>query len=226
MKVRQDVFVTEQNVQLEFEQDDDDSRCCHWVAYAPAHDGPEPLNPLPHEDPGQVQSRPVGTIRLVPYPHPPHPQNGGAYLDGKLVGGDGLGSAVTEAHVRDRTTTFHDGREPYLKLGRLAVLRDSRGHGVATGLVREALRWVEQRPGFFGTNIASRGSWQSDVPPEDDWRGLVCVHAQKDAIPFWKRVGFVIDEEMGKWMEEGIPHVGMFRRLEVNEVKTSCCSDS
>lgn len=46
------------------------------------------------------------------------------------------------------------------------------------------------------------------------WNGLVCVHAQKQVVPFWEKFGFKVDDEMGEWWEEGIPHVGMFNRLE------------
>jgi hypothetical protein len=47
------------------------------------------------------------------------------------------------------------------------------------------------------------------------WNGLICCHAQEDAVKVWERCGFRVDEEMGTWMEEGIPHRGMFLRVEV-----------
>lgn len=50
---------------------------------------------------------------------------------------------------------------------------------------------------------------------EREWRGLVCVHAQEGAIKTRKRNGFVVDEEMGRWFEAGLPHVVMFCRLEL-----------
>jgi predicted GNAT family N-acyltransferase len=47
---------------------------------------------------------------------------------------------------------------------------------------------------------------------EDQWNGLVLVHAQKAVQGFWERVGFVMDEELGIWWEEGLEHVGMWSR--------------
>jgi len=56
------------------------------------------------------------------------------------------------------------------------------------------------------------------VGAEDDdyWRGLVLIHAQKSiADKVWSRLGFVRDESLGEWEEEGIVHVGMWRRIEL-----------
>lgn len=47
------------------------------------------------------------------------------------------------------------------------------------------------------------------------WAGLVCVYAQEQLERFWAKRGFMTDDGMGRWWEEGIPHVGMFQRLSI-----------
>lgn len=222
MVVREKVFVQEQHVPMEYEFDDDDPRSAHWVVYS--SDQPQPI-PIPGRSSGAASSQttrvPVGTIRLVPFPHPAHPKAGGVYVDGKLVsvqGGDA--SDVQDVQPRpptglalwsfkDRPTTHHDGREPYLKLGRLAVVPSHRGRRLAGVLVNAAVDWAVRNYDFFDPpNISVGGS-------KPRWKGLICVHAQKAAVGTWHYQGFVVDREMGEWMEEGIPHVGMFRRVNV-----------
>lgn len=51
-----------------------------------------------------------------------------------------------------------------------------------------------------------------DVPV---WKGLMCVHAQEQVAKVWAKWGFELDEGMGSWYEEGIKHVGMFRRVDI-----------
>jgi predicted GNAT family N-acyltransferase len=51
-----------------------------------------------------------------------------------------------------------------------------------------------------------------DIPK---WKGLVCCHAQEHVTAAWEKLGFKVDGGMGAWWEEGIPHVGMFQRLEI-----------
>lgn len=47
------------------------------------------------------------------------------------------------------------------------------------------------------------------------WQGLVLVHAQVGVEGWYTSLGFERDEGMGVWVEEGIGHVGMWRRVEV-----------
>ena len=54
--------------------------------------------------------------------------------------------------------------------------------------------------------------------PQQKWRGLVLVHAQVGMEKMYAKWGFVTDKEMGVWDEEGIPHVGMWRRLQVYSI--------
>jgi len=234
---------------------------------------------------------PIGTIRLVPFPHPPHPRDGGIYVDGKLtnagqpaarvalatdakgkgaaankdetsgkstkeditskigklnIGDDSAASSSATAETRkvvaplthkevlrspptslpryayDRPTTFHNGEEAYVKLGRLAVREEFRRFGIASQLVRAATKWMLDNPTAFNprpsvTSFDHLGLAAGRAVPE--WRGLFCVHAQESAIGFWERQGFAIDEKMGRWFEEGIPHVGMFKRVDYDPLK-------
>lgn len=259
MKVRTEVFVREQQIPQENEFDSDDARCAHWVIYASVNKTVQPAvtDPATGEilrpRQSETQSLPIGTLRLVPFPHAPHPVDGGVYVDEKLVSAPADSSAAPttvaaataaaaedtqskesapippkHTFAPDRPTTFHDGVEPYVKLGRLAVLREFRGRGIAAQLVRAALDWIRTHPDYFDPSPAERGFEQLGMeqpgsaaagaapatPPK--WDGLVCCHAQEGAVNTWKRCGFQVDEGMGKWFEEGISHVGMFLRVEVD----------
>ncbi|KAM7206425.1 hypothetical protein V8F20_002774 [Naviculisporaceae sp. PSN 640] len=293
MEVREQVYVQEQKVPLEYEHDSDDTRSVHWVIYASINQTIEPeiRDPSTQEiiRPRRSESRamPIGTIRLVPFPHPPHPRKGGIYVDGRLtnagdpvskVGEPGSSfptntipsaSPTTTAPENipkdseivqpltpseetrlssspifipfgvDPPTTYHDGVEPYVKLGRLAVLKEFRGRGIASQLIRAAIDWMVKHRSAFNPSAAILGfetlgmtdsrtrtralSTSEDGNPTvtkkavgagdvPKWRGLFCVHAQEDAVQLWEKHGFKVDEAMGRWLEEGIPHVGMFYR--------------
>jgi predicted GNAT family N-acyltransferase len=118
----------------------------------------------------------------------------GMAVEGKGEEGEGTG--------RDRATTFHDGLEPYVKVGRLAVVKEMRRAKVGGWLVKTALEWLRTHPEVFDREGMR-------------WNGLVCAHGQVQAVPAWERMGFKVDEGMGRWMEEGIEHVGMWIRLDL-----------
>ncbi|OIW22135.1 hypothetical protein CONLIGDRAFT_650775 [Coniochaeta ligniaria NRRL 30616] len=71
---------------------------------------------LPEGD--RSTSIPIGTIRLVPFPQPPYPKNGRQYIDGKIL---------PQRPGQDRVTSLHDGKKPYIQLGRRAIIRPHRG---------------------------------------------------------------------------------------------------
>ncbi|KAJ6789083.1 hypothetical protein PWT90_00385 [Aphanocladium album] len=228
MEVREDVFVEEQGVAVENEFDLDDPRCCHWVAYASVHTTQE--HEVRDETGAVVQPRksstrstPIGTIRLVPFPHGPHPVSGGRYWNNVLEGDQGKPSQTEDAaaaFIADRPTTYHDGRESYVKIGRLAVQKDFRGNKIAGLLVNTVLAWLKENPSYFDPSITELGLEQVGARRETEipsWGGLVCVHAQKQVQKVWERWGFKVDEGMGTWWEEGIPHIGMFQRLPIGE---------
>lgn len=126
MSVREEVYVEEQKIPLSNEYDLDDARSYHWVAYASvgtSSSSQAPSNGVP-EHTGRKGSTAnklaVGTIRLVPPPHPPHPEPGSSHaIDNNEGLPKELGSGLSG-------TAVHDGREPYVKLGRLAVLQPFR----------------------------------------------------------------------------------------------------
>ena len=165
------------------------------------------------------RSVPIGTVRLVPFPHPPHPEPGSVYAADALETGADLGhSSNPPPYIVDRETTYHDGKEPYIKLGRLAVLKEFRGSGIARLIVNAPMAWAKQNPTYFNPSVKSMGmeNMGANNPGEiPQWKGLVCVHAQEQVEKIWARWGFNLDEKMGKWVEEGITHVGMFQRLKI-----------
>lgn len=148
LTVRTKVFVHEQNIPLENEVDALDGTTWHLVAYD--HD-----------------ARPVGTLRIVPFPH------------------------LHEADV-EGPDSHPEGN--YVKLGRLATVKELRGRGVGRLLVEGALRECRALVG-------------------KEWDGRVLVHAQVSAKEAWRRMGFVEDAGMGGWVEEEIEHVGMWRSV-------------
>ena len=230
MEVREEVFVKEQNVPIENEFDADDSRSCHWVVYASVNKTEEleirdETGNVIRPRKSSTRTTPIGTIRLVPFPHDPHPTSGGRYWDGVLEGEAtspepaGGAPGPKKPYIADRPTAFHDGKEPYVKLGRLAVAKEFRGHRIAGLLVNTVLAWLKANPTFFNPSIKEMGLENVGATSERDipkWNGLVCVHAQEQVQGAWAKWGFQVDEGMGEWWEEGIPHVGMFQRLAIN----------
>ena len=186
--VRETVFVHEQRaVPLKHHLDRDDARSCHWV--------------LNLEQSTESKARPIGAVRLVPYPHHPHPEPGARFEAPSEESPESdpqiLFSSAVPRYAVDRATDLHDGVEPYLKLGRLCVVAEERGNKYADILIQEALRWARENPWFAQEALGV----EREVP---EWKGLVCVHAQENAVGTWRRNGFVVDE-------------GMFRREDLGD---------
>ncbi|KAI8630997.1 acetyltransferase [Xylariaceae sp. FL1651] len=277
MSVREAVFVREQGVPLDCEYDADDARSCHWVMYASVNMTTAPEERDPATDAvlrprrSETRSMPIGTMRIVPFPHPPHPPEGARYVGNVLQpaedgGGGGDGSNNQDSHGKnhdnsqtgsnisstaaavaddpaggrprsqplstvderrqtsampfgaDRATDFHDGKEPYVKLGRVAVVPEFRGHRISAQLWNAARKWLQENPTYFNPSVKELGMDRMKAGTTDDipkWNGLVCTHAQEDVVKVYERWGFRVDKGMGKWFEEGIPHVGMYLRLEL-----------
>ncbi|KAK4574980.1 hypothetical protein LTR86_000830 [Recurvomyces mirabilis] len=224
MIVREEVFVREQNIALENELDDDDQRSFHWVAYASIpvkHTSPEISA---HGANGKTNAArrisnstkiPIGTIRLVPPPHAPHPN---AKEDST--------NDTSEAHNDDRkdSSVAHDPKESYIKLGRLAVIKEFRKAGISKLLIETALSFAREHHYVFSPNhdpAKFEASKQlSDRGVTLDWKGLVLVHAQTGVQKIWRKYGFETDAAMGEWDEEGIMHVGMWRRMDIGRRKS------
>ncbi|KAL3433719.1 acyl-CoA N-acyltransferase [Aspergillus tetrazonus] len=202
LAVRFEVFVDEQKCPPEFEIDEDDSRSWHWVI----HDT-EAAKPGAQEaeiEPKTIKL-PVGTLRLVPPPHASHESFVAVYAPG------------TSDTGRDITADGYDlEHEPYIKFGRVAVLAAYRGCGLARRLMETAMAWAEENAGEINESFLEiykrKGGDPSKAPL---WKGLTLVHAQVDVEKFYERLGFVTDESLGRWVEEGIEHVGMWMRLNV-----------
>ncbi|KAI9811686.1 MAG: hypothetical protein M1832_000720 [Thelocarpon impressellum] len=196
MTVREAVFVQEQQLAPESELDKDDARSFHWVVYASVS------NPSAVSSNGrkgsQTSTVPVGTVRLVP---PPHAEHG---------------------HGADSSALLHDGREPYVKLGRLATLRAYRGLGLARLLVDTALEWASKHPDAIVPRLSPTSREAAKVEAgigerERRWKGLVLVHSQVRVEGVYRKMGFETDQGLGVWDEEGIPHVGMWKRIEIED---------
>lgn len=160
-----------------------------------------------------TRSTPIGTIRLVPFPHAPHPEPGSVFTFNAEEE-----PAGPPPYITDRATTFHDGKEPYIKLGRIAVVKEFRGAGIARMLADAALTWAKDNPTFFNPSVTTVGMENLGAKSAEEipvWKGLVCVHAQESVEKAWAKWEFQLDEGMGSWDEEGIKHVGMFRRLPI-----------
>ncbi|KAK3057587.1 hypothetical protein LTR09_001771 [Extremus antarcticus] len=207
MIIREEVFVKEQGVPLENEFDDDDQLAFHWVVYASVPAKANPHSPeirAQSEDTNVHGSRriststkmPIGTIRMVPMPYP-HPHPNGKY-----------------------ETAVHKDKEGYCKLGRLAVIKEFRKAGIAKLLVDTALDFLRRHPyeTFAHYDIAAMKN-ASEGAASVDFRGLVLVHSQVGVQKVWRKYGFETDESMGEWDEEGIKHVGMWKRLDVEQAR-------
>ena len=202
MEVRHAVFVEEQSVPAENELDPDDPLSYHWVAYASVplkYNSPdlkpqdEKMDDKQRKSSGTSTKIPIGTIRLVPPVQHPY----------------------TEVRYE---IEMQKKEEMYVKLGRLAVIKEFRKAGISKLLIETALQFIRERPNEFVPQV--------DAGTMEDMRrhgtglaynGLVLVHAQTGVQKVWKKYGFETDESMGTWDEEGMEHVGMWKRIDVAE---------
>jgi len=72
-----------------------------------------------------------------------------------------------------------------------------RGRGLSRLLTEEAFRWLAAHK-----NEVTVG-----------YNGLVLCHAQVSVERMYAKLGFVTDEKLGRWDEEGIQHLGMWKRV-------------
>lgn len=209
MIVRESVYVKEQGVPLENEFDDEDSLAFHWVAYASVPDKASSDHTASHTkatnektDEGRRQSKstkvPIGTIRLVPVPYPqPHP-------NGKY-----------------ETAVHSNSKEAYVKLGRLAVIEEYRKAGISKLLIDTALDFLRDHHYDTFAHYEDAPNWMAiEEKGSIDFQGLVLVHSQTGVQKVWRKYGFETDESMGTWDEEGIEHVGMWKKLDVGEARS------
>lgn len=244
MSIREAVFVREQGVPLENELDPDDARSFHWVVYASVgtsgHTSP-PSGITRHrknssassgkalmDEEGRRKSEStasrvaVGCIRVVPPPHPPHPKSGLEHQTEATSLRSPTHVSHPNSHLQQQgiKNTGHVPEEPYIKLGRLATLPQFRSMGLSRLLIKAALEYVASHPNEI-TPLSSPAEIEKAKiegrPEAIPWQGLVMVHAQKQVEGLWEKYGFKRDDQLGAWDEEGIEHVGMWRRIAVKD---------
>lgn len=237
MAVREAVY-GEQGVPLEAEFDEDDARSWHWIAYASVASTGSPPKDMriqpgarpPTEDErrssASASRMPVATIRLIPPPHGPN-----KYVQDK---------AQAERHTdadppADKVDTAHPA-EPYVKLGRLATLRTYRGMGLAGLLINAVFEFAKAHPDTIYNSPSPATIERAQINDNGkeqqlQWEGLIMIHAQVAIKALWEKHGFSeeLRNEAGEveiaaephWMEEGIEHVGMWKRLEVKRGRSA-----
>jgi predicted GNAT family N-acyltransferase len=189
MTVRHDVFVNEQNCAADAERDEDDARSWEFVIYA------KPQGEHAQEEMKEEEEKPVAVVRLVPPPHAPH---------------DTLHDPARASEF-PRFDTVH---EPYVKVTRVAVLKEFRGLGLAGKVMRVAEEWAAANKEAIDA-MYRRVAGDIQQQPKG-WNGLVGLHAQVQVEKMYQRMGYEKDGSLGTWDEEGIQHVGMFKRVALN----------
>lgn len=145
---------------------------------------------------------PVACIRLVPPPHAPHE------------------TLLHPEQAREGKFPKYDvAHEPYVKITRVAVLKDYRGVGLSRLLMDTVHQWIEAHGEEIEKEYrrelrAYLGGDEKGVYP-GKWNGLCLTHAQVQVEKMYERFGYKTDKTLGVWDEEGIDHIGMFRRLDV-----------
>lgn len=240
MSVREEVY-GEQGVPLEAEFDEDDPRSWHWVVYASvassASSPPAELRsdkPTSHAEDlrraSATASRlPVGTIRLIPPPHGPNKyiKTAEAKEGDKHADADPPPSLNVDGDVKKKHPT-----EPYVKLGRLAVLAPYRRLGLSKLLINTALEFASKHPESIyqppSPTTMELANLRGNAAQEAiTWQGLIMVHAQSSIAPMWEKYGFAEDlvNERGeveitkedRWVEEGIEHIGLWKRIKIED---------
>lgn len=227
MSIREEVFVREQKCVLEHELDSDDARSWHWVTFAsvgaPKASSSSSSSSTQDKMGGSTARRvPVGTVRLVPPPHPPHPEPGSQH---QMDNSEGINlMSLEDKEASPGPSSQNPDNEPYIKIGRLATLAPYRRLGLGRMLLDTALTWAAKNPEHIlpppsaASREAARIEGRVDVDDVyEAWRGLVLIHAQTNLQKWYAKFGFTLDEKMGQWDEEGIAHVGMWKRIKVKE---------
>lgn len=209
MHIRHAVFVQEQHCRAEEEIDDDDARSWGWVIYAHHHqNNQQDGGDAEGEDKGEA----VGTIRLVPPPHISHNHH--------LTGSSATATATATASVPPGQAAKYDyEHEPYIKISRVAILAPFRGYGLSRLLMRTVEDWAANNKAVIDQMYYSQFAQNLDDGLEEGgggWNGLIGLHAQVQVERMYAGMGYKTDEAMGRWDEEGIEHVGMFKRVVIH----------
>lgn len=137
------------------------------------------------------------------------------------------GVKLMTLHDKDESpgpSSQNPNNESYIKIGRLATLAPYRKLGLGRMLLETALEWASKNPQLIlpppsaASREAARIEGRVDVDDVyEAWRGLVLIHAQSNLQKWYIKLGFTLDSSMGEWKEEGIAHVGMWKRIKVKE---------
>jgi GNAT superfamily N-acetyltransferase len=224
-QTREDVFVAMHPLlTYEYNLDYDDPRSVHFVAFSksPNENAVDPSSITDLESRNKFISRAIGSLRFIPFPHYHlHPLPGAVFdkeallaaLEAEAASGP-LFERPIPGYRQDRKTKYHDGIEPYLKVGRMCVIPGWRGKGVMTELLRVGYEWLRANQGWATTSKVG-GEVDGREKGIGWWKGLICAHADGGAQRAWEREGFVVDEEMGNWWIMGIKHVCMWKRIDL-----------
>ena len=72
------------------------------------------------------------------------------------------------------------------------------------------MRWVRENGQVITQGAAAAMAGHADGA---EWKGLIGAHAQMEVKGWYEKLGFEVDKGMGVWIEEGIEHVGVWRRV-------------
>ena len=198
------VFVDEQKASPESEIDSDDARSWHWVVLADRRDAISLSDNGRHvHKDGGIQKEQIvaSTLRLVPV------SSSAAVI--QEISSEGLAAGPIK-----RRTALWDGFEPYIKIGRVATLPSHRGMGLGKLLIESAVEWAGRHREILRHSTESFVEGNMESSSENQWNGLILVHAQTAVKGFWEKMGFLEDVGMGVWFEEGCEHIGMWRRVD------------
>lgn len=236
MSVREEVY-GEQGVPLEAEFDEDDARSWHWIAYASVASTSSPPKDMrvdstntPADDARRASASasrmPVATIRLIPPPHGPNKYLEDTNKADKHADADPPSEEAGSAHPV----------EPYVKLGRLATLKAYRGMGLAGLLINAVFDFAKLNPDTIYKPPSPTAMERAQIKEHGKeqqlaWEGLIMIHAQANIKKMWEKHGFSEELRNDKgeveiaaephWIEEGIEHIGMWKRIEVKRGRTA-----
>jgi predicted GNAT family N-acyltransferase len=239
MLVREEVY-GEQGIPLESEFDEDDARSWHWIAYASVASTSMPPKYMRSDSPNtpaedarrasaSASRMPVATIRLIPPPHGPNKYLADTSKADKHTDADPPSEELDTAHPT----------EPYVKLGRLATLKAYRGLGLAGLLITAVFDFAKMNPDTIYKPPSATATERAQIKDHGKdhqlaWEGLIMIHAQANLKKMWEKHGFSeeLKNEKGEvdiaaqphWNEEGIEHIGMWKRLDVKRGRSGISS--
>ena len=198
LAVRIPVFIHKQGCGDELEIDEADECSAHWVIYSKTDES--------------ALDVPAATIRCTPG-HPLNRHEGSSLKGEERFGGPDVNG---DPDYEGSDWEGWDKRESFGLVGRLATRKEFRGRGYAGLLMRVALEWAERerKEGEDRRKIESgTGKGGEGEAGGEEWKGLMLIHAQMYLEKWYAGFGFEADRGMGKWWEEGIKHVAMWKRL-------------